>query len=63
MPKHITPKAQPAANEYPSRSKHLSELGFLPIWDKVIYVIVLLLVPLFNKPIPIKAEVWTLIGI
>lgn len=36
IPKQIIPKAQPAANEYPSLSKHLSVQGFLPICDKVI---------------------------
>ena len=34
-----------------------------PIWDRVISVIVLLHVPLCNKPTPIKALVWTFIGI
>ena len=63
MPKQIIPKAHPAANEYPSLSKHLSLLGFLPIWDNVIYVIVLLQVPLCRSPTPIKALVWTFIGI
>lgn len=63
MPKHIIPRAHPAAKEYPSLSKHLSVLGFFPICDKVISVIVRLHVPLCSKPIPIKALVWTLIGI
>lgn len=63
MPRHITPNAHPAAKEYPSLSKHLSELGLLPICDSVISVIVLLLVPLCNNPIPIKAELCTLMGI
>lgn len=63
IPKQTIPKAQPAANEYPYLSMHLSDLGSLPIWDKVVSVIVLLQVPLCNKPKPIKALVWTLIGI
>lgn len=63
IPKQIIPKAHPAANEYPYRSKHLSVNGFLPICDKAIYVIVLLHVPLCSNPIPINALVCTLIGI
>lgn len=46
IPKHIIPKAHPAAKEYPSLYKHLSLLGLLPICDRVISVIVLLQVPL-----------------
>ena len=63
IPKHIIPRAHPAAREYPSLSRHLSVLGFLPICERVISVIVRLQVPLCSKPIPIKALVWTLIGI
>ncbi len=63
IPKQIIPKAQPAANEYPYLSKHLSVHGVWPICDRVIYVIVLLHVPLWRSPIPIKALVWTLMGI
>lgn len=63
IPKQIIPRAQPAAREYPYLSKHLSVHGLLPIWDKVISVIVLLHVPLWRRPIPINALVWTLIGI
>ena len=37
--------------------------GFFPICDNVIYVIVRLQVPLCKSPMPIKAEVCTLIGI
>lgn len=63
MPRHIMPKAHPAASEYPYRSRHLSVNGFLPIWERVISVIVLLQVPLCRSPMPINALVWTLIGI
>ena len=63
IPRQIIPRAQPAASEYPSLSKHLSVHGFLPIWERVISVIVLLHVPLWSKPIPIRALVWTFIGI
>lgn len=63
MPKQMTPSAHPAASEYPSRSKHLSLFGRRPICDSVISVIVRLLVPLCNNPIPMSAEVCTLIGI
>lgn len=63
MPKQTIPNAHPAAKEYPSLSKHLSDLGSLPIWDNVVSVIVLLQVPLWRRPKPIKALVCTFIGI
>lgn len=63
MPKQIIPSAHPAASEYPSRSKHFYALGFLPIWDSVISVMVRLQVPLWSSPMPISALVCTFIGI
>ena len=63
MPRQVTPNAHPAAREYPSLSKHRSVLGLLPICERVISVIVLLQEPLWINPIPINADVWTLIGI
>ena len=62
IPRQIMPRAHPAAKEYPSLSIHLSLLGRLPIWERVISVMVLLQVPLWSNPTPIKALVWTLIG-
>lgn len=63
IPKQIIPNAQPAANEYPSLYKHLSDLGNFPIWDKAVSVIVRLHDPLWSNPKPIKALAWTFIGI
>ena len=63
IPRQIIPNAHPAASEYPSLSRHLSVQGFLPIWERVISVMVRLQVPLWRSPIPIKALVWTFIGI
>jgi len=63
IPRQIIPKAHPAANEYPSLSKHLSLLGRFPICDNVISVMVRLHVPLCRSPTPISALVCTLIGI
>lgn len=63
IPKQTIPKAHPAAKEYPSLSMHLSDLGNLPICDKVVSVIVRLQVPLCNNPNPINALVCTFMGI
>lgn len=63
IPRQIMPRAHPAASEYPSRYRHLSLLGLLPIWERVIYVMVRLQVPLCSRPMPSKALVCTLIGI
>lgn len=42
LPRLMSPRENPAANEYPSRSKHLSLIGFRPIYANVISVISLL---------------------
>jgi len=57
FPRFISPKENPAAREYPSRSRHLSLRGFLPIYANVISVIKRLLDPLWMSPTPINAVV------
>jgi len=46
LERFINPSAYPAANEYLSLSRHLSETGFLPIKAKVTSVMSLFEVPL-----------------
>jgi len=63
LERFINPSAYPAANEYPSLSRHLSETGFLPIKAKVTSVMSLFEVPLWMSPMHTKAAVYTFRGI
>lgn len=57
LPMLIRPRENPAAREYPSLSKVLSLDGYIPIYIRVISLIILLQLPRCRRPIPIIAAV------